>query len=94
MSRVGGIVSETNFKFFIQFTGYVSLITILVLVLNAVCIAEIQHSVGLLFPISKAIMTALLCLLVPVDATLRYSSAVISALRTPQAIARSAASVE
>ncbi|KAI9704462.1 MAG: palmitoyltransferase pfa5 [Bogoriella megaspora] len=40
---VGGVVSETNFKFFVQFNFYAALFTAFVLILIAVSIAELKR---------------------------------------------------
>lgn len=45
-SRVGGIVSETNLKFFLQFVSYVSLYWLHILGFMAVFVAEIRSEVS------------------------------------------------
>lgn len=45
-SRVGGIVSETNFKFFLQFVSYASIYWLHVLVFMAVYVAEVKSEVS------------------------------------------------
>ena len=49
--RVGGIISETNFKFFIQFTGWAALYWCFVLIVFSIFFAESQNEVRfLVFP--------------------------------------------
>lgn len=45
-SRVGGIVSETTFKFFIQFVSYGSIYCLHVLVFMAIFVAEVRTEVS------------------------------------------------
>lgn len=42
-SRVGGIVSETTMKFFLQFTFYASLLGLFILIADAVIVARDRH---------------------------------------------------
>lgn len=44
--RVGGVVSETSFKFFIQFVSYTSMFCIFCLVVYAVSTAELRREVS------------------------------------------------
>lgn len=44
--RVGGIISETNFKFFLQFVLYASVYWLHVLVFMAVFVAEVRSEVS------------------------------------------------
>jgi uncharacterized membrane protein YgaE (UPF0421/DUF939 family) len=44
--RVGGVVSETSFKFFIQFVFYTTCYCIFTLVVTAVFTAELQRTVS------------------------------------------------
>ena len=45
-SRVGGIISETSFKFFIQFVAYASIYCLHVLVFMAIFVAEVRSQVS------------------------------------------------
>lgn len=44
--RVGGVVSETTFKFFIQFVGYTAIYCIFVLIVTAYFTAEVRRNVS------------------------------------------------
>ena len=46
-NRVGGVVSETSFKFFIQFLFYALLFAVYNLIVMAVCAAELRRHVSL-----------------------------------------------
>lgn len=44
--RVGGVVSETSFKFFLQFVAYTALFCTFILIITAICTAELLHKVS------------------------------------------------
>lgn len=44
LRRVGGVVSETNMKFFIQFVCYAAIFNIFVMIVMAVAVAERKNS--------------------------------------------------
>lgn len=50
-SRVGGIISETNFKFFLQFVSYASVYCLHVLVFMAIFVAEVRSEVSRLLSV-------------------------------------------
>lgn len=45
LCRVGGVVGETSFKFFLQFTGWTAIYCIFNLVLISIVISEVRHQV-------------------------------------------------
>ena len=47
-SRVGGVVSETSFKFFVQFVAWAAILCIFTLIVLGVVISENKKEVGYL----------------------------------------------
>lgn len=43
--RVGGVIGETSFKFFLQFTGWTAAYCIFTLILISIVISEVRHQV-------------------------------------------------
>ena len=46
---VGGVLSETNYKFFIQFTGWTAVFCIFLMIMLAVLLAEMKSDVSVIF---------------------------------------------
>jgi hypothetical protein len=56
--RVGGVVSETSFKFFIQFVVYTTIFCGYLLIVSAYYTAEIRRNVSTYLPIMTVTLTA------------------------------------
>lgn len=56
-SRVAGVVGETTFKFFIQFTSWAAIYCIFIVVIMGIVIAEARKEVSLFFSLAYSQFT-------------------------------------